>query len=354
MLNRHNFYGINIFLVVAVALGTVILPDRSLAQISAPLEAEAIAPRYLLGPGDQIQITVFGYEEYTEQHLIFSDGTIVLPLIGAVIVGNRTPAQLAQELTIRLKEYLVDPVVSISLISSRPITINVAGEVQRPGPVVLRSLNSFASAYNTAPLTPTNAGVSSLQFPTVAAALLEAGGVTREADIRRVALKRYSPNGDSPPITINLWDAIVSEAPPRNLILQDGDSLFIPKLMPGESIDHRLVARSSFAPKTVRVRVVGEVKNPGEMAVPPNSSLSSAVAIAGGPTDKAKLSNVNFIRLNEDGAIEEQVVDLRQLNDTYQVQEGDVIVVPKSNTSTLLDFAGNLVNPFNFLLNLFR
>ncbi|HBW89746.1 MAG TPA: polysaccharide export protein, partial [Cyanobacteria bacterium UBA11149] len=72
------------------------------------------------------------------------------------------------------------------------------------------------------------------------------------------------------------------------------------------------------------------------------------------PTDKAKLSHVQFIRLKDDGTIEQQVVDLTDLNDIYQIQDGDVILVPKSRTSTGLDFAINLVNPLNFLVNLYR
>jgi polysaccharide export outer membrane protein len=193
-----------------------------------------------------------------------------------------------------------------------------------------------------------------VQLPTVSIALLAAGGVTRDADIRNVVLKRSNPTGNSPTVVINLWDSLFSENTPRDLVLQDGDALFVPKLAAGDSLDRRLVARSSFAPRTVRVRVVGEVKNPGELEIPPNSSLSSAVAIAGGPTDKAKLSNVRFVRMNEDGILEEQSVDLSNLTDSYQIQEGDVIVVPKSNTYTALDIASDLFNPLNLILNLFK
>lgn len=338
--------------ILGISLSILLLPLPVVAQSLANPENSALAPTYYLGPGDQVQITVFGYEEYTGQQLILSDGTITLPLIGSVAAANRTPAELSQELTARLKTLLVDPVVNVSLLNLRPIIVNVAGEVQRPGTVQLRSVTNFASNFSNP--TTTNAGVNSLQAPTLSAALLEAGGVTKEADIRRVVLKRFRPNGEQPMVTVNLWEALFSENAPRDLILQDGDTIFIPKLTPGDSIDRRLVARSSFAPRTIRVRVVGEVKKPGEWEISPNSSLSGAVAIAGGPTDKAKLSRVTLARLRPDGTVEEQAVNLDKLVDTVQVQDGDVILVPKSNTSSALDFAGQLFGPLGILFNLFR
>ncbi|HBE18538.1 MAG TPA: polysaccharide export protein [Cyanobacteria bacterium UBA11159] len=301
---------------------------------------------YILGPGDQIQITVFDYDEFNGSKVILPDGTIAFPLVGSVMAANRTIPDLTREVTIRLKKWVTNPLVAIALTKPRPLRINVAGEVQRPGPLQLSSETVF--------LNNAGAGTINSRSPTVSGALLGAGGVTRNADLRRVVLKRYSPTGNHPTIIINLWDAVVSENVAPDPVLQDGDSIFVPRLEEGESLDRRLLSRSSIAPTTVRVRVVGEVKKPGELEVTPNSSLSSAVAIAGGPTDKAKLSHVQFIRLKDDGTIEQQVVDLTDLNDIYQIQDGDVILVPKSRTSTGLDFAINLVNPLNFLVNLYR
>lgn len=347
MLTQRSFWGIHLSAVMTLTCGVTMLQPPTFAQGQTTGDTEATSLRYFIGPGDQILVTVFGYEEYTGQHLVLADGTITLPIIGTVRAGNLTLGQLTQDLTARLRPYLVDPVVTVSLTNLRPVSVNVAGEVQRPGPTQLRSITNTSEN-----VTFTVAGINSLQAPTVSAAILEAGGVTRQADIRRVVLKRFNPNGDSPTVTINLWDTLFSEDAPRDLTLRDGDSIFVPKLNPGDSIDRKLIARSSFAPKTVRVRVVGEVKRPGEIEVSPNSSISSAIAVAGGPTDKAKLSKVSFVRLREDGTVEEQIINIDNLTDTYQIQEGDVVYVPKSNTSSALDFARDLVNPLNLLLDI--
>jgi polysaccharide biosynthesis/export protein len=168
-----------------------------------------------------------------------------------------------------------------------------------------------------------------------------------------VVVMRSLPNGETARIKVNLWDALWSETLPEDTLLRDGDLVFVPRLEAGEIADSRLLARSSLAPETVRVRVVGEVTRPGEVPVPPNSSLSSAVAIAGGPTDDARLSEVAFIRMNDAGEIEQELVDLSSLVDTYQVQDGDVVVVPKTTSGSALDFAQRLLGPLGFLFGLF-
>lgn len=319
----------------------------TIAQTPFPPErsSNAVTERstYILGSGDQVDITVFDYSEFTGAKVVLPDGTITLPLIGTVSAAGKTTEQLAQELTNRLASLLVKPVVTVNLTVLRPVLVNVAGEVQRPGPIQLRSL------------TTTNLTVGSNTIrgvPTLSTALTEAGGITQNADIRQVTLRRYGA-GNSQPITVNLWDAISSDNAPPDLVLQDGDSIYVPRLTEDKAVDRRLIARSSLSPGTVRVRVVGEVKKPGEIQVPPDSSLSSAVAIAGGPTVDARLRQVAFIRMNDQGKVARQIVDLQNLTDTYQVQDGDVIIIPKKTSSSIIDGVGRVLSPFAGLLRLF-
>ena len=304
----------------------------------------ASSSSYLLGPGDRIEVTVYGFPEYTGPMSVLPDGTIVLPIVGKVNAAGKTVGQLTQELSVILDRVLVEPSVSITLDSLRPVVINVSGEVYRPGPVQLQETinvnQDAAAAY--AP-------------PSISEALVEAGGVRRTADIRNVVVMRQLPDGETVTTEVNLWNALWSASLPEEILLRDGDLVFVPRLSEGEFIDNHLLARSSLAPDTVRVRVVGEVTRPGEVAVPPNSSLSSAVASAGGPTDDAKLKEVVFIRMDDNtGEVTQEVVDLRNLVDTYQIQDGDVVVIPKTSTGSVLDFVARLVNPLNLLLNVFN
>jgi polysaccharide export outer membrane protein len=189
--------------------------------------------------------------------------------------------------------------------------------------------------------------------PTISSALIEAGGVTSQADIRKVTLRRMLPGGNSTTLTVNLWDALWSDSVPQDLVLQSGDTIYIPKLAQGD-IDRRLLSRSTLAPRTVRVRVIGEVRTPGEVEVPPDSTISSAVAIAGGPNRDATLRHVELVRLNDNGQITNEQLDLRDLDDDNQVQEGDVIYVPERGRSSFFRVMGEILSPVNSLFNLLQ
>lgn len=322
-------------------------PTNALTAYSPPpiVPNAQASSGYLLGPGDRIEVNVYGYEEYSGAMSVLPDGTLALPLVGKVPAANRSPEQLGRELEVVLNQVLVNPRVSVTLNALRPVVVNVSGAVYRPGPLQLQGATNIGSTDN-------ETGTSYAP-PSVSQAIVQAGGVTRTADVRDVVILRSLANGQTVRTRINLWDALYSETLPGEMLLRDGDLVFVPQLAAGETIDSQLLARSSLSPDTVRVRVVGEVTAPGEVGVPPNSSLSSAVAIAGGPTDDAKLGEVAFIRRQDNGEVVQQVVDLSNLVDDFQVQEGDVVVVPKTGTGSVLDFAQRLLGPLGFFLNLF-
>jgi polysaccharide biosynthesis/export protein len=299
---------------------------------------------YYLGAGDLLDIQVFGFNEYTGTQAISPDGTITLPLLGRIVAVNKTPEQFTEELTIRLKRLVKKPIVTINVTKPRPVRVNVAGEVQRPGPVQLQSLS------------PTNVigGSNQILAPTLSEAILQAGGVTRNADIQQVVLQRHNPTGRAETIKIDLWQALRSANSPSDILLSDGDSIYIPTTSSQSVSDRRLMARASFSPKAIRVRVVGEVKKPGEVEVAPEGTLSSAIAIAGGPTEKAKLKKVVFVRMSEQGQLERRELDLQNLTDNIQVQDGDVLLVPKDSGRDFLDMASQSFGPLGFIFNLFR
>lgn len=331
--------------------GLVILPPATLAQVPSlsptPLSTETIqqsqALNYVLGAGDLLDIRVYGFEEFTGTQMILPDGTITLPLIGRIMASDKTTSELTEFLQQQLSRWLVNPVVTVSLNKLRPVRINVAGEVYRPGPVQLQSLSPVSANGNT----------NQVLFPTLSEAITLAGGITQNADIQQIVIKRYHPNRDAKPIIINLWEALRSENTPGDPVLLDGDSVYVPKITATlPTADQRLLARATYSPKTVRVRVSGEVRDPGEIEVRPNSNLSGAIAIAG-PTDKSQLKRVIFVRLRSDGRVERRELNLQNLADDEQVQEGDILIVPKNNARNIVDIAGQLASPLGVLLNLF-
>ncbi|NJM27858.1 MAG: polysaccharide export protein [Pseudanabaena sp. RU_4_16] len=308
-------------------------PDNEFSAVSA----------YLLGPGDELDLRVFGYDEYTGAQIILPDGTITLPIIGKVVAEKQTPEQLTQEITARLQTLLVEPIVTVRVSRLRPLLVNITGEVQRPGPIQLQGLSGAGTT------TTTGGSVQSTgSIPTVSTAITSVGGITKNADIRTVVLKRLKPSGETVSITLNLWEAIRSANSTPDVLLRDGDTLFVPKATDSSELDPKLLSRSSLAPKTVRVTVFGEVKSPGEHQVAPDSNISKAVGVAGGPTKEANLAAVAYVRLNDNGTVQKQGLDLSNLSDNVQVQDGDVVIVPRTDVATfgdILQTASTILNP---------
>jgi polysaccharide biosynthesis/export protein len=296
---------------------------------------------YLLGPGDQILVNVYDQPEVTSSHFIAPDGRITLPMVGAIEAAGQTTDRLTQTIRTRLLRDYRNPIVTVAIGQFRPLRIHVSGEVRRPGPLQIRNI-AYDNNRNS------SESSSNPNLPTLSAAIAAAGGVTRDGDISQVGLNR---NGSLQ--QIDLWAGLTAENAPHDLLLRDGDAIFIRKRDKDSAVDPRLVAKSTLAPATVRVRVVGEVRNPGEVSVTPNSTISSAIAVAGGPTDKARMEEVRLIRLGDNDQITEQKMNLQQLQDQQQVLDGDVVIIPKSRNSKFLDLAGQVIPPLGILLNLF-
>lgn len=89
-------------------------------------------PRYQLGSGDQIKVTVYGEEDLSGEFELDGSGTISMPLIGTVGIGNRNLADAEALITEQLADgYLINPRVSIEVLNYRPFYI--LGEVESPG-----------------------------------------------------------------------------------------------------------------------------------------------------------------------------------------------------------------------------
>ena len=99
---------------------------------SAVANLALAAPKYLLGAGDRIVVTVFGHEDLSGEFELDGQGRIALPLIGEVVLSQQTLRQAERRIVERLKpDYLVNPRVSIQVTNYRPFYI--LGEVNRPG-----------------------------------------------------------------------------------------------------------------------------------------------------------------------------------------------------------------------------
>ncbi|BAY19608.1 polysaccharide export protein [Anabaenopsis circularis NIES-21] len=232
---------------------TPIIPPQ---QIS-PATAQQLDTNYTLGGGDRIRVNVFEVPEYTGEYQIPPGGAITLPLIGSVPVLGLTTEQASDEIARRYSRYLKRPLISVNLLSPRPINIFVAGEVTRPGSYTL-SLSGGAGD---------NPGV---QYPTVLAALTTAQGVTLAADVTQVQVRRKVGRSGEQLVSLNLKEAVQTGQIGQDITLRDGDTIFVPTASNFDKTDARNLAASNFAasPSTPRtVAIIGEVNRPGSYLV---------------------------------------------------------------------------------------
>lgn len=114
---------------LAITLGSG--ANFGLAQ--APSGSGQMAAKgYALGPGDKLQISVYGEEELTGEQQVGPDGTVAMPLVGRIKATGRTVSDVSDEIRTKLAEGFVhNPSVTVTITNYRPFYI--LGEVNTPG-----------------------------------------------------------------------------------------------------------------------------------------------------------------------------------------------------------------------------
>lgn len=95
------------------------------------------AERYLLNSGDVLDISVWNEESLQKQVTVLPDGVITFPLAGEVVAKDKTVAEVEEELTKKLSEYLADPVVTVSVTNVEGNRVHILGKVLNPGSFVM-------------------------------------------------------------------------------------------------------------------------------------------------------------------------------------------------------------------------
>lgn len=251
---------------------------------------------YVIGPEDEISITVWDHPDLTRKIRVNLEGKISFPLIGEVSVGGLTTIEIEKKIGELLnKDYIINPQVSVVIESYKSSKVSIMGEVKMPGPYALtRRMN-------------------------VVEALSMAGGLLSEADheIMIVRPKKSDQAGrallpeeveDSEIIRIQIRDMLQREGDmeekARNIEVRNGDTIFVPK------------ARMFY--------VTGEVMKPGQYAYQRGMSLLHAISTAGGFTEKARRSKVKVVRQSQGKKVE------LSLTLDKPIEPGDTVIVPES------------------------
>lgn len=297
---------------------------------------------YVLGPGDQLQLNMYGQTDlFATPYSVLVDGSVSLPFIGRVPVAGKTVREVEVQLTELYKRYFKRPYLTVVLAKPRQLTLAVSGEVVKPG---------------TYPFVGTD------QIPTVSQLLKLAGGVTPSSNIRNIQVRRSNFNqpDNYQTITVNLMKLIQDGDIGQDIRLRDGDIVVVPPTQQPSLEDFAAAVNSSFAAdntQPLNIAVVGQVFRPGPYTVQGGNAVigaagtqgtnagansknlptvSLAIQIAGGIKPEADVRKVQVRRLSRAGEEQLLSVDLWKLlveGDIRQdipLQQGDTVVVSKS------------------------
>ncbi len=235
---------------------------------------------------------------------------------------------------------------------SRPLNVAVVGEVFRPGPYTVTG-----TAQTTSAGLQGEASTSTV-LPTVTRAIQIAGGIRPDADVREVEVYRRTRSGTRQVIAVDLWNLLQTGDLSEDIVLQEGDTVYVPTAMtlaPGEVAE---LAAASFSPNSIRINVVGEVNRPGLVEVPPNTPLNQGILAAGGFNNRAREADVQLIRLNPDGTVSRRslpvdfAVGIDEASNP-SLRNNDVIIINPSTAANVGDALETVVTPLGRALTLF-
>jgi polysaccharide biosynthesis/export protein len=162
------------------------------------------APDYTMNAGDTLDIAVWKEEDLSKKDVIVRpDGKFSFPLAGQVLARGRTVAEIETEIATRLKKYMAEPVVSVSVKNLDGCRIYVIGQVTKAGSFVM------------------NPRVNVLQ------ALSLAGGMTPFAAVNDIMVLRGSGESQRA-IPFHYGDVVKGRSLSQNVLLEPGDVVVVP------------------------------------------------------------------------------------------------------------------------------
>ena len=233
---------------------------------------------YVLGPGDEVLIDVFGTSQSSKKYAVSPEGTIIVEKIGPVNVLGLTIDQAQAKVSAKMGQHYQGSSIKLTVGQTRTVVINVLGEVINPGTY---TLSAFSTVFN---------------------ALYLAGGVTDIGTLRNIKVSR----GGKIVSKIDVYDYIVNGRLTGNIMLQDNDAIIV-------------------GAYDALVRIEGTVKRPMYYEMKEGETLKSLLEYAGGYKSEANKGVINVERKTDDG------LTVHTVNEwdfaSFVIQDGDVVGV---------------------------
>ncbi len=216
------------------------------STVNLPVPAD-----YVLGPGDALNVHLFGSKNQTLRLEVSRDGRVSFPQLGPIDVAGRRYSEVKAEVEARVAREMIGVRADISMGETRAINVFVLGEAKYPGSYTVNGL------------------------ATITTALFAAGGVKTNGSLRNIELKRQGEVAR----TLDLYDLLMRGDSSSDARLLPGDVVFVPSVGPTASVD-------------------GEVRRPAVYELKGSAAVYDLIWMAGGLTPVADRDSAALVRVN--------------------------------------------------------
>ncbi|MFA5976307.1 MAG: SLBB domain-containing protein [Elusimicrobiota bacterium] len=286
-----------------------LVPRDSRPSQAKPDPAALIKSDQLVQSGDSLYFAVSPAEELSRDLVVDQNGKISIPLIGAIPAAGLSTDELSRKITQELSRYVSSPKVDIFLKQSSNKQVGVSGQVGSP--------NSYALRPNMRLLD----------------LIALAGGFLPSANKRQIRLLRRS-GAERRLILVNAEEALVSGDTSKDVLLEAGDIIEVPR-------------------GTTGITIFGQVMRPGSYDYIHDMRMLDLVSLCHGFQDSANLRRITIIR----GEPPHQTMTVVRFNSVLRnrsdgnikLQPGDVVYVPQRSIWAASAFA-NALSPITMIL----
>jgi protein involved in polysaccharide export with SLBB domain len=267
----------------------------------APVTSVPVGPDYIIGPEDEIKITVWGKIEGNWAVKVSRDGNITLPKIGVIGIAGLTFEEMKEVIHKEISRYYTGFEMNVSMGALRTIRIYVVGNAQHPGAYTVSSLSTLVSS------------------------LFESGGPSKTGTMRDIQLKR---SGETL-VRFDMYDFLLKGDKTKDLRLLPEDVIFIPPVGPLAGI-------------------AGNVKRPAIYELKGEIRLLQLINMAGGLTNTAFKGRVQVQRTEDHKfrtMFEDDLLDMGSNGEkNFLLKDGDLVkVFSVVETNNIVNLAGAVV-----------
>jgi protein involved in polysaccharide export with SLBB domain len=277
--------------------------DRA-ASTFAPMTNVPVPSDYVVGPGDEFSVQLYGSQNRTLRLQVQRDGHVNFPEIGPINVAGQRFNDVKGSIESRVERQLIGVRASVSMGDTRTIRVFVLGEARRPGTYTISSLATMTSA------------------------LYAAGGIKPIGSMRRVELKRQGTLVR----TLDLYDLLIRGDTTDDNKLEQGDVIFVPSV--GSTVS-----------------AAGEVHRPAIYEIKSESTVADLVMLAGGLTPQADPVKAMLARVDEnERRVVLQVALFGPSAKSETLRNGDVLRITrlKPTLDAGVTLLGHVFTPGNY------